>query len=109
MRKKQCRKTLKKVTRSFNNCTIAANEFCKTIKKLAKVIEERNNKKKIKYLTLEELHNICEKQHSCQECPLNKLCGRDGSLSNVLARCFYKTNYAEQEIKVAENEIKTSS
>lgn len=57
-------------------------------------------KKKIKDLTLKEIHNICEKQNSCQECVfIQHLCKR-AALSDVIAICFYKTGVEDQEIEV---------
>lgn len=60
--------------------------------------------KKIKDLTLAELQNICEGMHSCQECLFsNNLC-KKGRLSDVLVRCFYKTNLCDEEVKISSNE-----
>lgn len=57
-------------------------------------------KKKIKDLTLEEIHNICEKQNSCQECVFSQHLCKRAALSDVLAICFYKTGVENQEIEV---------
>lgn len=57
-------------------------------------------KKKIKDLTLEEIHNICGNQNSCQECVFSKHLCKRGDLSGVLAICFYKNGVENQEIEV---------
>lgn len=54
-------------------------------------------KKKIRYLTIEEINNICDKHNHCSDCPLN---------TNIEYYC--KTDilngYGDEEIEVEEIE-----